>query len=494
MQQLATDIFRPTMHFTPPFGWMNDPNGLVYINGEYHLFYQYYPYGNKWGPMHWGHAVSTNLLNWEHLPPGLVPDDTGMCFSGSAVIDWKNSSGLFNDAEQPGVMAFYTACIAPSDGTDGEQMQSLAYSRDGGFSWEKLEQNPILANPGLKDFRDPKVIWHEESQHWVMVITEGQEIGFYRSADLKSWQKSSTFGLEEGAHDPLPWECPDLFPIQLEGSDETYWILIVGVQGGSFAGGSGTQYFIGQFDGENFVNHNEPETVLWLDYGRDYYAAQTWSDVTDGSRVAIAWMSNWQYANEVPTRNWRSAMSAPRSMKLCKTDSGLRLLSEIPKEWGLKTQTHPASGTSLNQGQFLKLSDSYQAGVVDATFKLEIGSELKIAPFGNESLVYIVCRSEVGYHLATRRVIADEGEENYQKTFASDVMLDLPQNDELNLVALIDRCSSELLLQQGEFCVTDLSFDSHVSGYELTCIKGAVKLERLGFCAQSIVNPIIKAA
>ena len=318
MQQLARDIFRPQFHFTPPYGWMNDPNGLVFINGEYHLCYQYFPYGNKWGPMHWGHAVSKDLHSWYHLPPALVPDDTGMCFSGSAVVDWRNASGLFDGCEQPGVLAFYTSCIAPTDGTDGIQNQSLAFSKDGGFSYEKVAQNPVIENPGIPDFRDPKVIWHEESQHWVMVVTEGQENGFYRSKDLQGWEKTSVFGQNEGAHDALPWECPDLFPIHLEGSNENYWVLIVGVQGGSYAGGSGTQYFIGQFDGLAFANHHSAEDILWMDFGRDYYAAQTWSDTQPNERVAIAWMSNWQYANEVPTQHWRSAMSVPRQLTLVK--------------------------------------------------------------------------------------------------------------------------------------------------------------------------------
>lgn len=495
MQQLAKDIFRPTMHFTPPFGWMNDPNGLVYINEEYHLFYQYYPYGNKWGPMHWGHAVSSDLMNWEHLPPALIPDETGMCFSGSAVVDWRNSSGLFSTNSQPGVMAFYTACIAPTDGTDGVQMQSLAYSQDGGFSWKKLNQNPILPNPGIKDFRDPKVIWHEQTQHWIMVVTEGQEIGFYRSKDLKQWEKTSTFGKDDGAHNPLPWECPDLFPITLKGCDKIYWILIVGVQGGSFAGGSGTQYFIGHFDGERFINHHDKEVVLWMDYGRDYYAAQTWSDVTDGSRVAIAWMSNWQYANEVPTQSWRSAMSTPRSLILTETLSGLRLTSHLPKEWAIPVIPHEIQGKTLHQGQKIQVTPSYNAGILSGELNMKIGSTVQLTPFGNQNLKYNIIRSDSGYHLTTMRTIDEQGEPKYQETFAHEMVLALPQSDSLTLTAIIDRCSCELLLQNGEFCITDLSFSQEIQGIDITCLEGTSTFIALSFCSsQNIKHPIIKAA
>lgn len=495
MQQLATDIFRPKMHFTPPYGWMNDPNGLVYINDEYHLFYQYYPYGNKWGPMHWGHAVSADLLNWNHLPPALVPDETGMCFSGSAVIDWNNTSGLFDDNTQPGVMAFYTACIAPTDGTDGIQMQSMAYSQDGGFSWQKLAQNPVLENPGLKDFRDPKVIWHSESQHWIMVITEGQEIGFYRSQDLQTWEKTSTFGAQDGAHDPLPWECPDLFPIQLEGSDDIYWILIVGVQGGSFAGGSGTQYFIGQFDGCHFTNHYDPETVLWLDYGRDYYAAQTWSDVTDNSRVSVAWMSNWQYANEVPTTSWRSAMSLPRCLKLAATTSGLRLLSTLPNEWALQTTPHVAQGKTLNAGHSLALRPQFEVGVMQAELELAIHSVIEILPLGNDSLIYQISRDEIGYQVTTTRTVARLGEPKYNQTFAYQKALEIPVSDTLSLTAVLDRCSSELMLQNGEFCITDLNFDDCVDSLKLRCVEGSAKIHQLSFISHdNIQQPIRKLA
>ena len=481
MQSLAIDLFRPTMHFTPPFGWMNDPNGLVYINDEYHLFYQFFPYANKWGPMHWGHAVSSDLLKWQHLPPALVPDDTGMCFSGSAVMDWQNMSGLFDENTQPGVLAFYTACLTHDDGRDSEQMQSLAYSKDGGFSWNKLSRNPILANPGLQDFRDPKVIWHEQSQHWIMVVTEGQQVGFYRSKDLTDWAKTSSFGLSEGIHDEMAWECPDLFPIQLQDSTDVYWVLIVGVQRCSYAGGSGTQYFIGQFDGETFTNHHDAQTILWLDYGRDYYAAQTWSDVTDGSRTSVAWMSNWLYANEVPTLAWRSAMSVPRDLKLAHTQSGLRLLSSLPERWNKQQASVLVQDNVISSGKDLVVTPEYQSGVLDAEFVLHPGTVITLSPLGNDFLVYTLEREEGGYQLTSHRRIDVTGEQNYQEHFSHQVSVTIPDSASLQMTAVIDRCSSELLLQQGEFCITDLSFTKEVSGFVLRCLEGELLVTKLSF-------------
>ncbi|MGL5429724.1 MAG: glycoside hydrolase family 32 protein, partial [Vibrio sp.] len=322
-----------------------------------------------------------------------------------------------------------------------------------------------------------------------------QEIGFYRSENLKQWEKTSTFGLDEGAHDALPWECPDLFPITLEGSNEIYWVLIVGVQGGSFAGGSGTQYFIGQFDGKFFNNYHDKKVVLWMDYGRDYYAAQTWSDVTDGSRVSIAWMSNWQYANEVPTQSWRSAMSAPRSLKLVKTACGIRLTSHLPKEWAMTNTPHAIQGKTLLCGQKAQITNAFYAGVLSCELSMAIGSTLQLKPFGNKCLSYEITRSTQGYRLTTKRNIVELGEAKYQNTFEHEVSLDLPPQETLKLTAIIDRCSSELLLQDGEFCLTDLAFDSEASGIEIICREGECSFTTLSFCqAIHIQHPIIKAA
>lgn len=481
MQQLVEDPFRPVMHFTPPFGWMNDPNGLVYINNEYHLFYQYYPFSNKWGPMHWGHAVSADLQTWQHLPPALVPDEKGMCFSGSAVVDWSNTSGLFDNEVQPGVLAFYTSCITYDDSRESEQSQSLAYSKDGGFSWNKLTDNPILPNPGLKDFRDPKVIWHEHSKHWVMVLTEGQEIGFYRSKDFKQWEKTSTFGVNEGKHDEMPWECPDLFQIKLQGSDVCYWVLIVGVQRCGYAGGSGTQYFIGQFDGEHFSNYHDAETVLWLDYGRDYYAAQTWSDVRDGNRTSIAWMNNWLYANDIPTRAWRSAMSAPRNLELSQTQSGLRLLSSLPKLWRKLKSKIILQKTELQVKDVLKVTQTFRAGVLDCQILLSKGSSISIAPFGCNHLIHEIERNDDGYLCRTIRTISSTVESDYNNKFGSEYSILMPDSDTLKLTLIVDRCSSELFFKDGEFCITNLAFSPEIKPIEIYCSKGQASLEKIIF-------------
>ncbi|MEQ9423745.1 MAG: glycoside hydrolase family 32 protein [Cyclobacteriaceae bacterium] len=323
-----TEKYRPQYHFTPEANWMNDPNGMVNYEGEYHLFYQYYPDSTVWGPMHWGHAVSTDLVSWEHLPIALYPDSLGLIFSGSAVIDWNNTSGFGTD-EEPPMIAIFTHHLMEGEkaGRTDFQYQSIAYSLDKGRNWTKYEGNPVLPNQGIKDFRDPKVFWHEPTQKWIMTLAVFDHVEFYSSADFKSWDKLSDFGLNEGRREVL-WECPDLFPMQFDG--KTKWVLLVSVNPGGPNGGSSTQYFIGDFDGTDFKNDNSPETILWLDYGTDNYAGVTWSDIPeeDGRRLFIGWMSNWLYAQIVPTEKWRSAMTIPRELSLSNTADGYIIKSK----------------------------------------------------------------------------------------------------------------------------------------------------------------------
>ncbi len=318
---------RPQFHFTPEKMWMNDPNGLVFYEGEYHLFYQYYPDSTVWGPMHWGHAVSPDLLHWEHLPVALFPDSLGYIFSGSAVIDWKNTSGLGLGGKPP-MIAFFTHhdMERRRTGRTDYETQSIAYSHDNGRTWSKYQHNPVVGNPGSKDFRDPKVFWFDPGNKWVMVVTSHDHLKFYSSTDLKSWEVTGEFGKEEGNHSGV-WECPDLFPLQA--GDLEKWVLIQNINPGHPNGGSGAQYFIGEFDGSTFINDNPPDMELWLDYGKDNYAGVTWSDIPseDGRRLFIGWMSNWQYAQVVPTDNWRSAMTLPRTLHLKETPLGLRVAS-----------------------------------------------------------------------------------------------------------------------------------------------------------------------
>ncbi|MEM8600481.1 MAG: glycoside hydrolase family 32 protein [Bacteroidota bacterium] len=337
-----TEPHRPQVHFTPPTAWMNDPNGMVFFDGEYHLFYQHHPASTVWGPMHWGHAISPDLVRWEHRPIALHPDAIGAIFSGSAVVDAANTAG-FQQGDTPALVAIYTqhSHRGTDTGRDDVQTQSLAYSTDRGRTWTKHGGNPVLPNPPapgaapLRDFRDPKVLWHEETQRWVMALAVQDRIQFYGAPDLKAWTFLSEFGADAGAHGGV-WECPDLFP--LTAPDGTMrWVLLVSIGEGGPNGGSGTQYFLGDFDGTTFTNANPADAVLWLDYGRDNYAGVTWSGVpaADGRRLFIGWMSNWQYAQIVPTDPWRSAMTVPRSLHLVQDASvpgGYRIASRPVEE------------------------------------------------------------------------------------------------------------------------------------------------------------------
>lgn len=321
---LYNEHFRPQFHFSPKKNWMNDPNGMVYYKGEYHLFFQHNPYGDTWGNMSWGHAVSRDMLYWEQLPIALFPDELGLIFSGSAVVDENDTSGFFDGGE--GLVAIYTNA--------GEtQVQSIAYSTDRGRTWTKYEGNPVIENPGIVDFRDPKVFWHEGTSRWVMALAAGDRIIFYSSENLIDWNKLSEFGADQGAHGGV-WECPELFELPVGDTGRSRWVLQVDINPGSANGGSGGQYFIGGFDGQTFTNDNPPDTVLWVDWGKDFYATQAWNNIPeqDGRRLWLAWMNNWQYANEIPTDPWRSSDSLPREITLTDTADGVRLVQQPVRE------------------------------------------------------------------------------------------------------------------------------------------------------------------
>lgn len=318
--------FRPLLHFTPKANWMNDPNGMVYYKGTYHLFYQYYPDGNTWGPMHWGHATSTNLMNWVHQPIALYPDSLGMIFSGSAVVDKNNTSGFGKNGQVP-LVAIFTQHdeAAMKKGSKSFQNQSIAYSLDEGKTWSKYKNNPVLRSPGLVDFRDPKVAWNTAASKWIMTLAVADRIHFYSSPDLKNWTKESEFGDKAGAHGGV-WECPDLFPMKHEGKE--IWVLLVSLNPGGPNKGSATQYFLGDFDGKTF--HPYSTETKWIDYGPDNYAGVTWSNTRD-KIFFMGWMSNWSYAQIVPTTTWRSAMTLPRELRLEKAGNELRIASSPVK-------------------------------------------------------------------------------------------------------------------------------------------------------------------
>ena len=297
--------YRPVFHHTPEYGWMNDPNGMFYHDGVYHLYYQFNPYGSMWGNMHWGHSSSTDLVNWEHHPVAIAPDQWGTIFSGSAVVDKNNTAGFGENA----VVAIYTSCSLT-------QKQSLAYSTDGGITFTKYAGNPIIQAP--QECRDPKVFWNEEAGCWNLVLVSPleYEAWFYSSKDLKNWTKESEFG----GHGNVSaiWECPDMIKITDPETGKDKWVLIVNINPGGPAGGSATQYFVGDFDGKTFVCDTKPEVVNWLDYGKDHYATVSWSGAPDGRAMVIAWMSNWQYATQLPTKQFRSANSLARDLSLVK--------------------------------------------------------------------------------------------------------------------------------------------------------------------------------
>ncbi len=329
-----SEPYRPQFHFSPEKKWMNDPNGLVFYKGVYHLFYQYYPEDIVWGPMHWGYATSTDLIHWQNKKIALFPDKLGYIFSGSAVIDVNNTSGL-GTLENPAMVAIFTYHNMEIEKAGGikTQSQGLAYSLDEGETWAKYEGNPIIANPNLKDFRDPNVFWNEETKTWNLILVAGDHALFYTSKNLINWNLESEFGKGIGEHGGV-WECPNLFKIKVENSNEEKWVLLISVNPGAPNGGSGTQYFVGDFDGKKFKTTQKE--AKWFDNGADNYAGVTYNDEPNNKRIFIGWMSNWSYARETPTKNWRSAMTVPREILLSKIDANY-VLKNVPVEQ-LKSQ------------------------------------------------------------------------------------------------------------------------------------------------------------
>ncbi|THU36093.1 glycoside hydrolase family 32 protein [Niastella caeni] len=322
-QQAYKEPHRPQIHFSPKEKWTNDPNGMVYHNGIYHLFFQYYPDSTVWGPMHWGHATSKDLVHWQQQPIALYPDSLGYIFSGSAVVDKNNTSGFGKNGKTPLVAIFtHHDPKGEKEGRNNFQNQSLAYSLDDGKSWTKYNGNPVLKSPGITDFRDPKVFWHEPQKKWIMTLATKDRITFYSSPDLKNWTKESEFGKELGAHGGV-WECPDLF--SLDDNGKKVWVLIVNLNPGGPNGGSATQYFIGDFNGNKFTPMDS--STRWLDYGPDEYAGITWCN-TGARKIFLGWMSNWSYANVVPTATWRNAMTIPRELKIKHVGTAIHVASE----------------------------------------------------------------------------------------------------------------------------------------------------------------------
>ena len=325
-----TDYYRPSYHFTPLYGWMNDPNGMVYKDGEYHLYFQYNPYGSKWGNMHWGHAVSKDLVHWEHLDPAIARDPVGHIFSGSSVVDKKNTAGFGKDA----IIAIYT-----NNSVNHDEVQCIAYSNDNGRTFTKYEGNPVLTPfDGLKDFRDPKVFWYEKGKCWYMIVSADKETRFYKSKNLKKWDYVSAFGKGLGQQ-PCQYECPDFFQLPVNGDKKKMkWVMTMNINPGCWFGGSATEYFVGDFDGKKFTCPDADE-VKWLDWGKDHYATVTFSNT--GDRVlGITWMSNWQYANLTPFKQNRGANGLPRELKLYEKNGKYYISEDVaPEVYALRKDT-----------------------------------------------------------------------------------------------------------------------------------------------------------
>ena len=337
-----TDYYRPSYHFTPLYGWMNDPNGMVYKDGEYHLYFQYNPYGSKWGNMHWGHAVSKDLVHWEHLDPAIARDPVGHIFSGSSVIDKKNTAGFGKNA----IIAIYT-----NNSVNHDEVQCIAYSNDNGRTFTKYEGNPVLTPfDGLKDFRDPKVFWYEKGKCWYMIVSADKETRFYKSKNLKKWNYVSAFGKGLGQQ-PCQYECPDFFQLPVNGDKKKMkWVMTMNINPGCWFGGSATEYFVGDFDGKKFTCPDANE-VKWLDWGKDHYATVTFSNT--GDRVlGITWMSNWQYANLTPFKQNRGANGLPRELKLYEKNGKYYVSENVaPEVYALRKETKDLADASVGDAK-----------------------------------------------------------------------------------------------------------------------------------------------
>jgi fructan beta-fructosidase len=443
---------RPQIHFSPKEKWMNDPNGMVFYKNLYHLFYQYYPDSTVWGPMHWGHATSTDLVHWDHQPIALYPDSLGYIFSGSAVVDINNTSGFGKNGKIPLVAIFtHHDPKAEKAGRDNYQNQSIAYSLDDGKTWMKYEGNPVLKNPGIKDFRDPKVSWYEEGKKWIMTLATLDRITFYSSHNLKNWTKESEFGKEVGAHGGV-WECPDLFPLDYNG--QKVWILLVSINPGGPNGGSATQYFTGQFDGNKFTSYQTD--TRWIDYGPDDYAGVTWSN-TGKRKIFLGWMSNWQYGTRVPTQKWRSAMTVPRELTIEKLEGKYWLRSRPVPELN-KLVTQPVTLENINAGNF---DFTTKTGKLTGPARLDISSE-KIANFTITLSNTLGQKVVIGYDKGANTYFIDRttsGKVDFEKGFASRHSAPrLSKKDNVDLTLIIDKASVELFADNGLSVMTSIFF------------------------------------
>lgn len=466
------ESFRPVYHHTPAYGWMNDPNGMFYKDGVYHLYFQYNPYGSVWGNMHWGHSTSTDLMHWKFEGCAIVPDAWGAIFSGSCVVDHENTAGFGKEA----VVAFYTS--AKSTPWGDIQMQSMAYSLDNGKTFTKYEGNPILTS-SEKDFRDPKVFWYAPGKHWVMILAVGQHMEIYSSVNLKEWKKESEFGAMQGAHGGV-WECPDLVEIPVEGTREKKWVLICNLNPGGPFGGSAAQYFVGSFDGKKFVNES-PTQTKWMDWGKDNYATVTWNNAPDGRCIALGWMSNWQYANNVPTRQYRSANTLARDLTLYREGQELYLKStpssEVKKARGKKVSI-PSFKVS-EKHEMVNLFEEKQ-GAYEVEIVIQNAGASKIAfsllnDKGEKVSMY--------YDLNRKQFVMDRSESgkvDFSKDFPAVTVAPANVDKELTLRLFVDRSSIEAFGEDGKLVMTNLVFPSQ------PYVKMCFEADKNGYAVKSL--------
>ncbi len=454
--------YRPQYHYTPKINWMNDPNGLVYFEGTYHLFHQYNPFGNRWGYMSWNHATSEDLLHWEHQPVAIHygnADDEGI-FSGSAVVDHNNSSG-FGDGTTPPIVAIYTSAYG---GENPSQSQSLAFSTDGGETFRKYEGNPVLEFDD-PDFRDPNVKWHDDLQKWIMVVAlpAQHKVQFYASENLINWEYLSDFG-PAGATGGI-WECPDLFPIAVDGDpDNIKWVLHVDMNPGAIAGGSGSQFFVGNWNGKTFTADESAsdDDVIWGDYGTDYYAAISWNNIPeeDGRRIMLGWMSNWNYANEIPTDPWRSAMAVPRTVHLETIRDSIKVVQRpIEELQRLRDERVNLENVSVTEGSHSLSGEGISGRAFELEAEIEPGSSstigLKLREGTGEETV-------VGYDSENGSVYVDRsnsGEDGFHEDFAT--RNDAPARlieGKVKLHIFVDWSSVEVFVNDGETVITNRIF------------------------------------
>lgn len=457
------ESYRPSYHFTPPQNWMNDPNGMFYYKGQYHLFYQHNPFGIKWGHMTWGHATSEDMLNWKHQPIAIPEENDIMIFSGSAVVDWKNTSG-FGSEENPPIIAIYTGYHTK----DNIQEQSIAYSLDEGTTWTKYENNPVL-DLGLIDFRDPKVMWYEPENKWIMTVSLAvdRKIQFYSSTNLKDWKLMSEFGPTGSVSGK--WECPELFQLKTEDGLESKWILEIDVDNGSPAGGCGAQYFIGEFDGKIFTRDIETSNegnVNWLDFGKDFYGAVTWSDIPkeDGRTLWIGWMNNWQYATEIPTKDWRSSMSIPREVFLKKDKKGVfkvaqKPIIEINKYLKEVTTIENGSIDSVNKAFAAIPSEKQLQVAFEITLdKNQLSESIALELSSNKKLVLNLTIDATNKILKTTRGIQGNVDFHPEFPFINETPFEYNNQYQLKLYVIVDTSTIEVFVNDGDFVLSNQIF------------------------------------